>query len=577
MEPPAHAGPSLAPEGSLASYTRAVAAHPALVALAIVAALFSSLVWLATRTPEYRATARVLIDPVSSDDEGLLGLPLLRDAGDPTRTAQTAAELLRSPRAAEAAARRVRDGWTTASVLEAVTVEPAGQSNILVVTAAASTPDGSARVANAFTDAMLAERAEQLTVALDRELAEPAPDPAAGGEEAAGLRARLERLRRTGDPTVALADPAVTPSSASAAPWWLVIALALIGGAVVGAVAAVVLELRSPRRLADDEELVALLPGPVIARLPERWHRFNGGPDEGYMTPADIAFRALEVQLGLLDGEARTVMISSADERDGKTTLVAALALRLVAEQQPVVAVDLDLHAPALADLLGVPASPGLAAALESGGSVTDALVPVAELPGLSVLPGLRDPSLAALAAVSRRLPALLAELRESGSHVLIDTSPLGTVGDAILMLDGVDEVVVVARAGNTRTAAIESARDCLLRAGRSPSGLVIIGGEAPTPLVAAWALVRRLRGSPAEPHDGDAASPVANGFSPGDRVRWRRGAVHGTGTVKRVVAGSSDRNGAALGERQYVIRTDSTGTELTCRGSALTGAERDD
>jgi Mrp family chromosome partitioning ATPase len=533
-------------------------AHPAVVVAAIVAALAGCLMWLAIRATEYRATAHVLIDPVSSDDEALLGLPVLRDAGDPTRTAQTAADLLRSPGAAAAAAGRVRDGWTTESVLRAVTVEPAGQSNILAVTAAAPSADGSARLANAFTEAALAERDQQLAAALNRELAAPAPNPAtAGGEEAATVAVRLARLRRTGDPTVALADPAVMPTSASGAPWWLVIVLAMGTGAVIGAIGTIVVELRAPRRLADEDELVALLPEPVIARLPERWHRFHGGPTEGYMTPADVAFRALEVQLGLLDGETRIVMLSSADEGDGKTTLVTALALRLAAERQRVVAVDLDLHAPALADVFGVRSSPGLAAVLEPDGAASDALVPVFGVPELSVLPGMRDTSLAALAAVRRRLPALLAELRLSGSHVLVDTSPLGTVGDAILMLDGVDQLVIVARVGHTRTAAIESARDGLRRAGHTPSGLVVIGGEPPALLGASWALGRRWREPTDESAEGEVAVPATDGFSAGGRVRRRRGAARGTGLVERAVAGQSTELSGALEERSALTRTE--------------------
>jgi succinoglycan biosynthesis transport protein ExoP len=576
METLGHPGPARAPEGPLASYTRAVRAHPALVVATILAALAGCFLWLGARTPEYRATARVLIDPVSSDDEALLGLPLIRDAGDPTRTAQTAADLLRSPNAAEVTARRVGGDWTTESVLEAVTVEPAGQSNILAVTGVAASADESARIANAFTTAALAERDERLFAALDRELG-PEIDPrASGGGEETSVATRLVRLRRTGDPTVGLADPAVPPGAASGAPWWLVIALALGAGAVIGAVAAIVAEVRSPRRLADEEELLTLLPEPVIARLPDRWHRFHGGPGEGYMTPADVAFRTLEVQLGLLDGEARTVMVSSADEDDGKTTLVAALALRLAAEQQSVVVVDLDLHAPMLADVFGVRAGPGLAALLEPGGSVGDALMPVTPLPRLWVLPGMRDTSLAALAAARRRLPGLLADLRASGSHVIVDTSPLGTVGDAILMLDGIDELVVVARIGNTRTAAIESTRDCLVRAGHSPSGLVVIGGASSTLQAAAWALSRRRRQATDEPA-GEPAPRAEHRFAAGDHVQWRRGAARGTGTVARILPAHPEGNGAEPAERRYVIRTDSTGTELTCRASALVRMGLDD
>ena len=581
--------------GSLASYARAVRRHPIVVALAIAAALVGALAWLAIREPEYRATARILIDPASSDDETLLGLPLVRDAGDPTRTAQTAAALLRSPDAAAATARRLGGGSTTRSVLDAVAIEPAGESNLLAVTAAAGLPADAARLANAFAAATLADRDAKLLAAIEREL--EAVPAAAPGTEPPPRVLRLEELRASGDPTVSLADEALPPRSASGWPWWLVLALALIAGAVCGAIAAIVAGMRSPRRLAGEEELRELMPEPVLARLPDGWHRFRGEPGMRYPTAADVAFRSLEVQLGLLDGTSRVVAVSSPGEDDGKTTLVASLALRLASEDQRVVVIDADLHGPGVADLLGAPSEPGLADVLESGVPLEAALTEAWGVAGLEVLPGMRDTRLSTLAAVRQRLPALIAEAREGGGHVLIDTAPLGTVGDAVLLLDGVDELLLVARAGHTRVAAIEAARDALWRLSQAASGFVLIGDEhSVTTPSHAWP---RLASEPepavatavVEPPDDDGAAPEtaarpelwagsvpppADAFAPGERVRWRRGAAHGIGTIQRRLPGREAHNGSLPNkheEPRYLVTTDRTGRALACRASALTRA----
>ncbi len=582
MLSPLSSGPGGASEGPLDAYSRAVRARPALVLAAVLAAFLGSLAWIAVRSPEYHATARLLIEPVSSDDEALLGLPLVRDAGDPTRTAQTAAALLHNPRAAEDAAQRLGGAATATSVLGAVTVEPAGQSNILAVTALAADAEEAVRIADAFATATVKDRDALLRLALE---GGAGAGPQAIAADAAAERAsRLAVLERTGDPTVALADPAVPPSSPSGAPGWLLLAVGLLAGAIVGAVAAVVAELRAPRRVADEEELLALLPGPILARLPEAWHRFSAGSDAGYLTPADVAFRSLQVQLGLLDGAGRVVMVSSPDAGDGKTTLLASLALRLAAEGQSVVAMDLDLHAPVLAHVLAVRPEPGLAAALEPGGTLADALTLVSGVPGLHVVPGLHDDRLAALARARQCLPELIAQARASGSHVLIDTSPLGTVGDAILLLDGVDELVVVARLGHTTTAAVEATRDALWRADRAPSGLAVICTGSATVLPTRWAPGWPWR----EAGDDEAAfratlPAVEIEFATGDRVRWRRGAAHGTGIVERVLPDAErrnaggDGNGGLLEDRRYRVRTDTTGKVLTCRAGALRRAEDDD
>ena len=459
-------------EASLGSYAGAIRRHPWLIVMAMLAALAGSLALLAIQESTYRASARILIDPASADDEDLIGLPLVRDAGDPTRTAQTAAALLESPSAASATAAQLGRPWTTRSVLDAVSIEPAGQSNILTVTGTADSPQEAARLANAFSAATLAKRDAELIAAVrDQQPSTQAPS--------AARAARLETLSRLGDPTVSLADNALPPVAASGAPWWAIVVLALGAGAVIGAVAAIVVDMRSPRRLSDEEELLRLMPEPILARLPERWYPFGGETGAGDLTPADVGFRSLEVQLGLLDGRARTVIITSPGQDDGKTSLVAGLALRLASEEQRVVLLDLDLHAPELAERLGVSADRGLADALALGGSLESALTSVPEVPGLEIVRGMKDPRLAALAATRQRLPALIAEARASGRHVLIDTAPLGTVSDAILLLDGIDELVIVARVGHTELAAIEGARDALRRAARTPSGLVIVSSGA--------------------------------------------------------------------------------------------------
>jgi Mrp family chromosome partitioning ATPase len=574
---------------TLASYAQAVRRHPILVTLAIAAALVGALAWLAIREPEYRATARVLIDPASSADETLLGLPLVRDAGDPTRTAQTAAALLRSPDAAAATARRLGGGATTRSVLDAVAIEPAGESNILAVTAGADSAAGAARLANAFAAATLADRDAKLSAAIEREL-EAAPAAAPGTEPRV---LRLEALSGSGDPTVSLADEALPPRSPSESPWWLVLTLALIAGAVAGAIAAIVADMRSPRRLVGEDELRELMPEPVLARLPDGWHRFRGEPSMRYPTAADVAFRSLEVQLGLLDGTSRVVAVSSPGEDDGKTTLVASLALRLASEDERVVVIDADLHGPGVADLLGAPSEPGLADVLESGAPLEAALTEVWGVPGLEVLPGMRDTRLSTLAAVRQRLPALIAEAREGGGHVLIDTAPLGTVGDAVLLLDGVDELLLVARAGHTRVAAIEAARDALWRLSQTASGFVLIGDEhSVTTPSHAWPrltpepeppAVMAVVEPPPEPETAErpelwvgSVPPSVDGFAPGDRVRWQRGAAHGIGTIERRLPGREAHNGSpprADEEPRYLVTTDRTGRALACRASALTRA----
>src|SRR3954463_14913623 len=140
-------------EGALGSYVRAVRGHLVLVIAITVAAGIAALAWGQMRTPTYEATAQMLVTPISADDSTYLGLPLVRDTGDPPRTLQTAATLIDSPRAAALTARRLGGNWTQRRVEKAVSVTPQGQSSIVDITATASKAGTSAHIANIYVHA----------------------------------------------------------------------------------------------------------------------------------------------------------------------------------------------------------------------------------------------------------------------------------------------------------------------------------------------------------------------------------------------------------------------------------------
>ena len=108
-------GPPLSPlqarpdESPIAPYVRALKAHWLIGVLVFLATLGAAVAYLSVRTPDYRADAEFLVKPIAEGNETLFTLPLVRDSGDPTRTIQTAAELIDSHDAAERAARKLQE------------------------------------------------------------------------------------------------------------------------------------------------------------------------------------------------------------------------------------------------------------------------------------------------------------------------------------------------------------------------------------------------------------------------------------------------------------------------------------
>ena len=230
--------------------------HWPLVLVVALAAVAATVVALSQRESSYRATATVLITPLPQYDDAFLGVSLVRDAGDANRTAATVAALIESDDAAAQAARTLGGSWTTQSVKGAIAVKPAADTNVIRVTARAGDRARAKLLASAYVRSAFQVRWHRITRELDARIGDlealrrtAAPT---GGEVERQL-AILEAVRRGGaDPTLShrRTDRA---EEANGVPSSVAVVLALLGGLVVGVVAATALGTMR-RRLGSVDE-----------------------------------------------------------------------------------------------------------------------------------------------------------------------------------------------------------------------------------------------------------------------------------------------------------------------------------
>jgi capsular exopolysaccharide synthesis family protein len=475
------------PEGALGPYLRAIRAHRLAVALIVLAALAGAILYLLVRSATYESSADILITPVPQEDQTFLGVQIVRsDPSDPTRTVQTAANLLDTTQAAQKAAQRLGGDWTYRSVDQAVEVQPKGQSNILTVTAKVSTSaNEAAKVANEFTSGALDARAEtlrsQIDTALERLEAQLSGVPRDDTVTRAEIQSRISQLeaaREGRDPTLSLLQEARAPTGPSGAPKWLVLMLALLAGGLLAMGAALLMEMLE-RSVRDQDELLSLYPLPVLARVPRlsRRQRQDAEANPMSMPPAvREAFRTVRVQLEQKPGEHRRLMVTSGSSQDGKTTSAINLAFALVGAGHRVILIDFDLRKPGVASTLGIEGERGLVSLIGPDASLADALVPAPQLPTLKVLPAGGEGDVILLEALTRRLPDLLEEAEELADYVVIDTAPLGEVSDALRIADAVDDIIVAARPGHSNRAHFLTMRDLLQQGGINPLGYLVVG-----------------------------------------------------------------------------------------------------
>jgi Mrp family chromosome partitioning ATPase len=471
-------------EQAVGPYLLAVRRHWRVVVIVTVLAAVVAAITVNSIAKNYQASASVLVTPLPQGDPTFSGLGTVLDTTDPSRAVQTAAALIETQQAAAGAAQLLGSGWTAAAVQSAVSVAPRGQSDVLAVTAQASSPGDAAKVANAYATSSIAYRATVVQGNVATEIASLESHLAllrgsASNGEAQALAttiAQLRSIQRKGtEPTLAVSQIAQPPSSPPGAANWLVVLLALVGGFALGSIAALGLETFS-RPIRDRDELEAIYSLPTLASIPNiKGRRQKGRLPPWAFTPAAFEqIRLLRVQLSL-DVQSPVIMVTSAGPGDGKTTVAAALAAAFAEIHESVILMDLDIRRPQMSTLLEISHSNDTGS--ESSAPPYGVPVPVARLPGVRVLPPPRH-DMATIELHMRGLPGLLAEAQRQAGAVIIDTSPVGEISDGLRIAPLCDQVVFVVRPRHTDRKQLEIARDRLERAGAVSVGLVLVGQD---------------------------------------------------------------------------------------------------
>lgn len=320
-------------------------------------------------------------------------------------------------------------------------------------------------------------------------------------------------------------EPPTRPTGPVAPDRVMILALALLGGAVIGMATVLVAE-QGDTSFKDVDDIERVLRLPALATIPEadifkaigaeeKRRRKTKGPARldgksrlvRYMlreTPISFEFRRLARKLGhRCGGEIpASVLVTSSNRGEGKTTAAACLAITLAKHYgRRTVLVDADLRKPRIHQLLEVPREPGLSDALERGHLLGSDLKPTA-LSNLHVLPcgTRRDQPTWLLESMPNS--RVMEELLSQFDHVVIDTAPNVAVPDAVLLGGSVDGVVMVLRAGVTPREVVVRGIELQLEETNNILGLVVNNLARVLPYYYDYKYYRYDRQEPAEDAD---------------------------------------------------------------------------
>jgi Mrp family chromosome partitioning ATPase/capsular polysaccharide biosynthesis protein len=490
---PARAADWLAPQGpreGLGRYVEVMRDRRRLIVSCVLIVTIVAGAYAKLAPTTWKAESHLLITPVNGESN-LIGLGLITSTGNPTGDVSTAASLVTTSDVASLAAINV--GHTTGrAILGQVSAVPVAQSNVVAITATASTAARAQAIANAFALATVKSRTRTLHRQVEaiiptiKAQVEALPAAQRTGQGSLGERlSTLQTLLAGPDPTVSVESLAQLPSSPSWPRTKLSVIAGFLIGLVIGLSGAFALENLDPR-IRREEALRRIFRLPVLARIPRERRPASHLPMRpGELSPAaQESYRMLRVALGARSHErgTRSIMVTGSTRSEGKSTVALNLAATLAFAGHKVVLVEADLRRPSLGralDLHVKRGKRGTAGVLMGEISLKDALQPVTNLSdNLEVLlveqsvPYLADGLLASSDEIVLQGDAL-------ADYIIFDAPPVTEVSDALPLSQHVDDVLIVARLGHSRADQLVNLGEMLSRQGVRPTGLVVVSDDA--------------------------------------------------------------------------------------------------
>lgn len=262
--------------------------------------------------------------------------------------------------------------------------------------------------------------------------------------------------------TLAILEPAAVPIEPTDSDFALNVIIAVIFGCTIAGGGAYLIEFL------DDSfhtagEVQEVLGAPVLTAVPfipgeTADAKLINGPN----SPAHAleAYRLLRVNLEFtaIDHVIKLLVVAGASVQDGKTLSAANLAVAYARSGQQIILVDADLHRPTQQQLFKLANHFGLTTALRGEERALESLLQSTSLPSLRVLTAGPLPPNPAELLSGKRMQELLTQLKTLADLVIVDSPPLTTVTDGIVLATQADGVLMVVRAGKTRRTQVKRA-----------------------------------------------------------------------------------------------------------------------
>ncbi|WP_342541574.1 CpsD/CapB family tyrosine-protein kinase [Paenisporosarcina sp. FSL H8-0542] len=196
---------------------------------------------------------------------------------------------------------------------------------------------------------------------------------------------------------------------------------------------------------------------------------------ENSKSPISEQYRTLRtnIQYSSVDKELKSIIITSPNPGEGKSTTIANLAIVFAQQGKKVLLVDADLRKPTIHYTFNINNTKGLTNLLMKKASLGDVIQQTPVL-NLFLLPSGTIPPYPAELLQSEMMSQLMDRLKASFDLILFDTPPILAVADAQILANKSDGSILVVKSGSTEKEGAVRSKDILMSSRSKLLGVVL-------------------------------------------------------------------------------------------------------
>jgi capsular exopolysaccharide synthesis family protein len=255
--------------------------------------------------------------------------------------------------------------------------------------------------------------------------------------------------------------------------------VAILLGGVLGAGLALLRD-RSDQRMRSIEEIQSIIGLPILGVVPAMSGRRTAVARAMtvHLDPRSTvaeAYRTIRttVYFGANGNPCKTMLVTSPEPGDGKTTSASNLAIAIAQTGRHVLLLDADFRKPTQHKNLDIKGSAGLSSVL-AGHETLENSIQRTGVEGLDILPCGPIPANPSEILNSREFGELIDTLANRYDHIIFDSPPVNVVTDARILGAVCDAALLVLRADKSTRKAGEHARNALLAVGGRILGAIV-------------------------------------------------------------------------------------------------------